>query len=100
MLNIKKNEIIFLSSDVSLIAYHEIENNSNFDGNIFLNIITEKIGDNGTLILPVYNWGFCKGLPFNYSTTPGKTGYIGNVALKRNDFIRTKHPIYSFVVLS
>ena len=98
MLNIKKNEIIFLSSDVSLIAYHEIENNSNFDGNIFLNIITEKIGDNGTLILPVYNWGFCKGLPFNYSTTPGKTGYIGNVALKRNDFIRTKHPIYSFVV--
>ena len=30
--------------------------------------------------------------------TPCKTGSLGTVALKRNDFKRTKHPIYSFAV--
>ena len=97
-LDIKNGDIIFLSSDMSKIAYNEMINNSIFDGSVFLDILISKIGTTGTLILPVYNWDFCKGKTFDYKKTAGKTGYLGNIALKRDDFKRTKHPIYSFAV--
>ena len=50
------------------------------------------------LLIPTYNWGFCQGKAFDYKKTPSKTGAIGNAALRRKDFTRTKHPIYSFAV--
>ena len=60
--------------------------------------IIEIVGPTGTIILPTYNWGFCHGEVFDYRKTLGKTGGLGNIALKRKDFKRTKHPIYSFAV--
>ena len=54
-LDIKNGDIIFLSSDMSKIAYNEMINNSIFDGSVFLDILISKIGTTGTLILPVYN---------------------------------------------
>ena len=97
-LNINKNEIILLSTDVSLMSFEAVEHNNKFNADEFLNIIISKIGVGGTLILPVYNWNFCRGVAFDYHNTIGKTGYLGNAALKRDDFRRTKHPIYSFAV--
>lgn len=97
-LHIKKGDVIFLSSDISLLSYEALENSSRFNGDEFLNIIIEKIGEEGTLLLPTYNWSFCQGKPYDYNKTIGKTGYLGNIALKRNDFKRTKNPIYSFAV--
>ena len=97
-LNISSGNIIFIASDISKLAYEAQENDIVFNINEFIDAITNKIGNEGTLILPVYNWDFCKNIPFDYNKTIGKTGYLGNAALKRNDFIRTKHPIYSFAV--
>tara|TARA_Y100000389_G_C17354850_1_gene460480 strand:- start:344 stop:1081 length:738 start_codon:yes stop_codon:yes gene_type:complete len=72
--------------------------NINFDINCFLDTILEAIGIDGTLVLPTYNWDFCKGVDFNYKKTQSVTGVLGKVALKRDDFIRTTNPIYSFAV--
>lgn len=99
-LNISCNSgsVYFIASDISKMAFEAQENNIDFDINKFINIIINKIGEHGTLILPVYNWDFCKNIAFNYKKTVGKTGFLGNAALKRHDFKRTKHPIYSFAV--
>lgn len=51
-----------------------------------------------TLMFPTFNWDFCQNKPFDYRNSEGKTGLLGNYALKRNDFKRTRHPIYSFAV--
>lgn len=56
------------------------------------------MGDDGTVIFPTYNWGFCRGEEFDYNKTPCETGVLGQLALKRSGFQRTKHPIYSFAV--
>lgn len=50
------------------------------------------------MLIPTFNWGFCKGKTFDYNKTCSESGALGNAALKRNDFVRTKHPIYSFCV--
>ena len=49
-------------------------------------------------MFPTYNWDFCKGKDFNYSKTKSLSGSLGNFALSRKDFKRTKNPIYSYAV--
>ena len=97
-LEIKKKDFIFLVSDITKLMFYFKKKNISFDINCFLDTILEAIGIDGTLVLPTYNWDFCKGIDFNYKKTESVTGVLGKVALKRDDFIRTTNPIYSFAV--
>lgn len=97
-LDIQKGDIVHISSDITRIAYDALQNGEIFDANLLIDSLIERVGDSGTLLFSTYNWDFCKGKAFDYRKTPGKTGYLGNAALKRKDFKRTFHPIYSFAV--
>ena len=97
-LEINPGDIVLLTSNLTYLAYDAAVNKEKFDENFILDTVIDKIGPDGTLLLPVYNWDFCHGVTFNYKTTQSKTGHLGNKALKRNDFKRTKNPIYSFAV--
>lgn len=97
-LNIKLGDNLFISSDLKRLFRNAIKNKEKADPNILLDMIKQAVGPEGTILIPTYNWDFCKGLPFDYNTTPCKTGTLGIYALKREDFVRTKHPIYSFAV--
>ncbi len=97
-LNITKGDTLFISSGISKLAKVCKENNDIFDGNEFIELIQKKIGPEGTLLFPTYNWSFCQGKPFNYYETPSETGTLSQIALDRADFERTRHPIYSFAV--
>lgn len=52
----------------------------------------------GTLAIQTFNWDFCKSLSYDILNSKSQTGALGNIALKRSEFKRTKHPIYSFAV--
>jgi len=97
-IGINQDDNIFISSYMTklLLIYHE--QNIEFDCNLFIDAIQKKIGKNGSLLFPTYNWGFCRGETFDYKKTPSKTGLLSKIALKREDFKRTKHPMYSFAV--
>lgn len=97
-LNINKGDKIFISSDIKKIIFEAIRNDDSGDLNTFIARIIDVIGSEGTLIFPTYNWDFCKGVTFDYYNTPSQTGSLGTVALKRKDFKRSKHPLYSFAV--
>jgi len=97
-IDLKKGDIVIVSSDILRLIYACRDNNEQFDPNIFIDSIIDKIGKKGTLLFPTYNWDYCKGKPFDYQNTISQTGYLSNVALKRKDFIRTKHPVYSHAV--
>lgn len=97
-LEINTGETIFFTSNLTFLAYDAAISKEEFDENFILDTLIEKIGPKGTLILPVYNWDFCLGVPFDYKNTQSKTGHLGNQALKREDFKRTKNPIYSYAV--
>lgn len=60
--------------------------------------LQDMVGDEGTLLFPTFNWDFCKGIAFDIKNTPVKTGALPKAALKREDFQRTAHPLYSFAV--
>ena len=97
-LDIRKNDIILVSSDILKLLIVSRENHEIFDSNKFIDTIINKIGDGGTLLFPAYNWDFCKGISFDYFNSKSQSGSLGNISLKRKDFKRSKNPIYSFSV--
>jgi aminoglycoside 3-N-acetyltransferase len=96
-LNIEKGGVLHVSSDVSALSLNCMRNGEMFDPNVFIDSITASVGE-GTLLFPTYNWGFCSGRTFDYRNTPCNTGILAAAALARDDFRRTRHPIYSFAV--
>jgi aminoglycoside 3-N-acetyltransferase len=57
------------------------------------------LGDEGTLIMPTFNFDFCKGLPWDFRKTPSHMGAITNMVREHPDAKRVFHPIYSFSIL-
>ena len=95
---LKKGDKVWVSTDLKRLLYACIENNDDTDLNVFIDALIEEVGPEGTILIPTFNWDFCKGKTFDYHKTPCKTGSLGKYALKRDDFRRTKHPIYSFAI--
>ena len=59
----------------------------------------EVLGDTGTLIMPTFNFDFCKGEPWDVRTTPSHMGAMTNMVREHPDSKRVFHPIYSFAIL-
>jgi len=97
-LGIQKGDILYVFSDTVRLLWVLKKYEGSADLNIVINALQNAVGDEGTLLFPTFNWDFCQGLPFDYHKTPSMTGSLGSTALKRKDFKRTKHPIYSFAV--
>ncbi|MBD5522967.1 MAG: AAC(3) family N-acetyltransferase [Lachnospiraceae bacterium] len=97
-LAINKGDTLLISSDLKGLLFQCLEHEDDTDLNIFLESLMETVGSEGTILLPTFNWDFCKGVTFDYHRTPSRTGSLGKVALKRKDYVRTKHPLYSFAV--
>lgn len=97
-MNIEKGDIVFISSDTKRMLYDAMRNKIPLKLDDFIDGLIDAVGDDGTVIFPTYNWGFCRGEEFDYNITPCETGVLGELALKHSGFQRTKHPIYSFAV--
>lgn len=96
--NINQGDILYIVSDILSLSIVCRENAERFDLNRFLDSIINKVGSEGTVLIPTFNWDFCKGETFDIRKTVSRTGALGNAALKRTDFKRSKHPLYSFMV--
>ncbi len=98
MWGIKEGDVVYVSSDVSRLFKVCQEHGELFGYHDFIDAIIKVVGKEGTVLFPTFNWDFCHDIPFNYKKTMSQTGILGHVAMKRPDFKRTKHPIYSFAV--
>lgn len=57
------------------------------------------LGKSGTLLLPLFNFDFPKGIPFDIRTSPSQMGALTEAARLWSGTVRTGHPIYSFAVI-
>lgn len=97
-IDINRGDVVLISSDLKHIIFQAYEQEGKADIDGLIDSIQRKIGTEGTLLFPTFNWDFCKGVTFDYQKTACKTGALSKAALKRTDFKRTKHPLYSFAV--
>jgi aminoglycoside 3-N-acetyltransferase len=69
------------------------------DMETILNSFLDALGPEGTLLLPLFNFGFCSGAPFDIRATPSQMGALTEAARVRSATVRTGHPVYSFAAL-
>jgi aminoglycoside 3-N-acetyltransferase len=65
---------------------------------LLLDSFIEKVGEEGTLIIPAFNFNLEDGEKYDVRRSIPITGALAESALKRDDFIRTWHPLHSFLV--
>lgn len=105
-LGIGRGDILYVSSDLKKLFYllaseHDIllseERSRILHG--MVRCIQQMVGEEGTILFPVFSWSFCRGDGFDYRRTKGEVGAFSNwVMQNRKDFVRTRHPMYSFMV--
>ena len=66
---------------------------------IVLDSFLEALGPDGTLLLPLFNFDFTTGVPFDIRTSPSHMGALTEAGRLRPGAVRTGHPIYSFAVI-
>jgi aminoglycoside 3-N-acetyltransferase len=66
---------------------------------IVLESFIEAVGSLGTLLFPLFNYDFTKGIPFDIRHTPSQMGALSEMARLYPRAIRTEHPICSFAVI-
>lgn len=64
-----------------------------------LDSLLDALGEEGTLLLPLFNFDFTRGVLFDICHTPSHMGALTEIARQRNGAVRTGHPIYSFCAL-
>lgn len=94
----REGDCVYVSSDLLELSKLFRENGERLDPDGLIELLRDLTGEKGTLIFPTYNWDFCKGIAFDYRKTISRTGALSRAALKRDDFKRTRHPIYSWCV--
>ncbi|EAJ6225763.1 AAC(3) family N-acetyltransferase [Campylobacter coli] len=90
----KEDFLLFTGNLMQLLQGIDGDNRKKLD--FLLDCIKNNVD---TLAIHTFNWDFCRGIAYDILKSKSQTGALGNMALKRSDFRRTKHPIYSFAVV-
>lgn len=59
----------------------------------------DVLGPKGTLLLPLFNFDFTKGVGFDIRSTPSHMGVLTEMGRIHPGAVRTGHPIYSFAAI-
>ncbi len=97
-LPVMKGEILWVTADLTRLAMAIKRREKNFSADRLIDLLQEKVGDNGTLVIPAFNYNLKRNSSFNIGKTRPVTGALALVAFGRKDFKRTKHPLHSFMV--
>ena len=95
---VTKGDFIYLSSDIMALAFITKKNEGIFDANKIIDCFIDEITEEGTLVIPTFNFDFSNIGFYDIKKTKCTTGALGNVALERPDFKRTRNPMHSFAV--
>jgi len=94
-IGLKEGDIVLLHSDATVVR--ELTGLKWADSmNLLKDCFFNVLGDCGTLIVPTFNWDFCKGKTYVHQKTRSQTGMFSNYILSDEFSIRSFHPIYSF----
>lgn len=91
-------DTVLLHSSVSRTIRRCRQIEAEFSVENLLDSFLDAVGATGTLLLPLFNFAFCRGEAFDLRSTPSTMGALTEVARVDKRFQRTVHPIYSFAV--
>ncbi len=96
---IKKGDIILVHSDSTPVFKLDDPNSLVNPLDLFKKCFLNILGPTGTLVVPTFNWDFCKGKPYSHEKSISQVGIFTNYILWDNTSYRSFHPIYSFAAI-
>lgn len=95
---LNKNDVVMLHSNIGPLFKFLKKQKYNFEVKDIAECIMEYFSSNGTLIIPTFNFEFCKGKSFSLKDTPSKMGVLSEEFRIISQKNRTWHPVYSFSI--
>jgi aminoglycoside 3-N-acetyltransferase len=96
---IEPGDTLLLHSNMTRTLLQSKRINRNIRPIDFLDCLLDLLGPNGTLLTPLYNFDFTKGIPFDFKHTKSQMGILTELARNHPKSIRSGHPIYSFSII-
>ncbi|RAP29323.1 hypothetical protein DID78_03820 [Candidatus Marinamargulisbacteria bacterium SCGC AG-343-D04] len=96
---INESDTVLLHSSLKQTFKSFLRKGIKLSSHMILESFLKAVGPTGTLILPLFNFDFVKGVPFDIRTSPSQMGMLTEVGRQHPKAIRTGHPIYSFAVI-
>ena len=93
---IKNGDCVLLHSNVKRLIRELIRAGIKSPIDFILDSFLNAVGDNGTLMIPLFNFDFCSGVPFDVKRTVSQMGALTETARLRCNGLRSGHPVYSF----
>ena len=60
-----------------------------------IDVLLRAVGKNGTVVMPTFNYAFCRGVPFNVQKSPSEVGTLSEFFRGERGVVRSRHPIFS-----
>ena len=95
---LQKGDKVLLHSSLKYLFKSLLSKNIIFNIDDITDSILEFLGPKGTLVLPTFNFDFCKGKSFSFLDTQSQMGILSEVLRNKNKLNRTWHPVYSFSI--
>jgi len=97
-LGISPGSLLMVTADLTRLAMMARRKEGEFDIDFFIDSIQQRLGTEGTLVIPAFNFNLKNKGYYNPARSLPITGAVAIAALKRPDFVRTRHPLHSFLV--
>lgn len=96
---VRNGDMVLLHSSVRATLRRLKKLGFTMDVETILDSFLHVLGEDGTLLLPLFNFDFCQGAAFDIRNTPSQMGALTEAARLRGGAVRTGHPVYSFAAL-
>ena len=95
--DIVSGDTVVVSSDILPILLKSRELGLKFKPIDLIEAIQDKVGVNGTLFFPTFNWGFCRGESFDIRASRSETGSLSQKTLQMPDINGLSIPFIRFL---
>ena len=96
---IRSGDLVLIHSSIKRTLLRFRENRDTANPNTILASFAAAVGTSGTLLLPLFNFDFTTGKPFDMRNTPSHMGALTESGRLHPAAVRTGHPIYSFCAI-
>lgn len=96
---VQEGDVLLLHSNIKRTFKRYLKSGVRITSQDILESFIEAVGPTGTLLLPLFNFDFVKGIPFDKRISPSHMGALSEAGRMHPLSVRTGHPIYSFAAI-
>lgn len=96
---VQKGDVLLVHSSTKRTFRRYLKLGTKITPQDILESFLSAVGSSGTLLLPLFNFDFVNGVPFDIRRTPSHMGELTEAGRIHPLAVRTGHPIYSFAAI-